>query len=253
MPSLEQTAIAPENKVVSAANLSPSHKFEVNLHDALTPDPGIKDMFHRTSRFFPYTPGGLSKILNPKTLNGFLALGGLIGPEKGLDTNRKVGLDPEEFHILVEISFGKVVVVVPGASERIPELMWIVHKDKILILLTWNALISPALDLYETLDLLTPRLDGLKVVRAGKSAEMSGWDTMVRDVMHLEPEYLISVDGIFIDGHGIKYDEPFAIGESGLLHKIPADEVFGCLKAAAEGQTKIRNTEKTWLIHYFRH
>ncbi|PHH55688.1 hypothetical protein CFIMG_008506RA00001 [Ceratocystis fimbriata CBS 114723] len=117
MPSLERMVIALETKLVSAENLSPSHKFEVNLHDALTPDPGTKGMFRRISRLFPYTPGGLSKILNPKNLNGFLALGGLIGPGKTLHTNRKVGLDLEESHISVEISFGKAVA--PGTSERV--------------------------------------------------------------------------------------------------------------------------------------
>ncbi|KAK3983866.1 hypothetical protein QBC44DRAFT_337981 [Cladorrhinum sp. PSN332] len=75
----------------------------------------------------------------------------------------------------------------------------------------------------------------VKVIRAGKSVEISIFDIMVGDVMHLFAGDMVPVDGIFIGGHGVKCDESSATGESDLLKKTAADEVFAVLQKIAEG------------------
>ena len=66
----------------------------------------------------------------------------------------------------------------------------------------------------------------VKAVRSGKSQEISVYDVLVGDVLFLEPGDIIPVDGIFIDGHNVRCDESSATGESDIMRKVPADEVF---------------------------
>lgn len=70
----------------------------------------------------------------------------------------------------------------------------------------------------------------IKVIRSGKSQEISVYDIVVGDVVHLSPGDLVPVDGIFISGHGVKCDESSATGESDLLKKTAADEVYAALE-----------------------
>jgi len=78
----------------------------------------------------------------------------------------------------------------------------------------------------------------VKVIRSGKSVEISVFDIMVGDVMHLFAGDLVPVDGIFIQGYGVKCDESSATGESDLLRKVAADEVFAALDNLARGENK---------------
>lgn len=79
----------------------------------------------------------------------------------------------------------------------------------------------------------------VKVVRSGKSQEISVFDVMVGDVMHLTTGDMIPVDGIFIDGYGVKCDESSATGESDLLKKVSGNDVFAALAdAAASGKDR---------------
>lgn len=66
----------------------------------------------------------------------------------------------------------------------------------------------------------------VKVVRSGRTEELSIYDILVGDIVLLEPGDIIPVDGIFIEGHNLKCDESSATGESDLLKKTPASEVF---------------------------
>ncbi|KAL4894006.1 hypothetical protein BDV59DRAFT_176633 [Aspergillus ambiguus] len=70
----------------------------------------------------------------------------------------------------------------------------------------------------------------VKVVRSGKTMEISVHDILVGDVMHLEPGDLVPVDGIFIEGHNVKCDESSATGESDLLRKMSGDEVYRAIE-----------------------
>ncbi len=70
----------------------------------------------------------------------------------------------------------------------------------------------------------------VKVVRSGKLQEMSIFDVLVGDVLHLETGDMIPVDGVLIEGHNIKCDESQATGESDLIRKRPADEVYAAIE-----------------------
>ncbi|KAF2736867.1 calcium-translocating P-type ATPase [Polyplosphaeria fusca] len=70
----------------------------------------------------------------------------------------------------------------------------------------------------------------VKVIRSGVSQQISVYDVLVGDVMHLEPGDVIPVDGVFIQGHNVKCDESSATGESDLLRKSASDEVFQTLE-----------------------
>lgn len=138
---------------------------------------------------FAFTPGQLNKMLNPKSLAAFAALGGLKGLEKGLRTSLTAGLSVDENQVNGRVSFEeatkslreKNVDISPPIrgdtqatgrevkgqfqdrlrvyrDNRLPEkqansiwvLIWTAYNDKILILLTIAAVVSLALGLYQT-------------------------------------------------------------------------------------------------------
>jgi len=70
----------------------------------------------------------------------------------------------------------------------------------------------------------------VNVIRSGKTMEISVFDLLVGDVVHLEPGDMIPVDGIFIEGHNVKCDESQTTGESDLIKKKPADEVYRAIE-----------------------
>lgn len=70
----------------------------------------------------------------------------------------------------------------------------------------------------------------IKVVRSGRTLEISVYDVLVGDVVQLEPGDMVPVDGILISGHGVKCDESSATGESDLLKKTSGDEVFRAME-----------------------
>ncbi|KAK3690298.1 hypothetical protein B0T22DRAFT_404769 [Podospora appendiculata] len=301
--------------------------FRVDVHDALTPDPGTEDMFVVANNKFAYAPGQLSKLFNPKSHDAYYALGGLAGLEKGLRTNRETGLSLDETTLDGAVTWedvapkgtpkygangdmepvpkaGNIASTAPEltpdqhqgnayadrrrvfSENRLPEkksktllqLAWITYNDKVLILLTIAAVVSLALGLYQSIGVKhedgAPKVEWVegvaimaaiiivvvvgtlndwqmerqfnrlnakhndrtvKVIRSGKSAEISVFDVMVGDVMHLFAGDLVPVDGVFIEGHGVKCDESSATGESDLLKKTAGDEVFAALEEVAKG------------------
>ncbi|MBE3041801.1 HAD-IC family P-type ATPase, partial [Candidatus Bathyarchaeota archaeon] len=84
----------------------------------------------------------------------------------------------------------------------------------------------------------------VKVVRSGQSVEVSVFDLLVGDVMHIETGDVIPVDGIFIDGHGVKCDESSATGESDLLKKASGDHVFQALQGLGSSEHDAKDVEK---------
>lgn len=84
----------------------------------------------------------------------------------------------------------------------------------------------------------------VKVIRSGKSVEIPISEIVVGDVMHLYTGDMVPVDGIFIDGHAVKCDESSATGESDLIKKVPADEVFEALDRMAHNNGDHPNVEK---------
>jgi Ca2+-transporting ATPase len=285
----------------------------INDKEALQPDPGTETDFEVEDNKFAFSPGQLNKLINPKSLAAFHALGGLVGLERGLRTNRQSGLSVDEVGLEGTVSFEEAVKAghdelgpvrrtktssslanPPRVSKnafsdrkrifgdnRLPEkkaktiwqLAWIAYNDKVLILLTIAAVVSLALGIYQTVS-PNPEEKGahvewvegvaivaailivvvvgalndfqkerqfvklnkkkeerfVKVIRSGKSQEISVHDVLVGDVMHLEPGDLVPVDGIFIDGHNVKFDESSATGESDIIRKTPGDEVYRAIE-----------------------
>ncbi|KAH7114134.1 hypothetical protein EDB81DRAFT_824358 [Dactylonectria macrodidyma] len=292
----------------------------VDTSDALTPDPGTEDMFRVQNSGFAFSPGQLSKLLNPKSLNAFYALGGVEGLAKGLRTDLKSGLSVDEASLDGEVAFkdvapegtpkhgtagdampestGEASAHIPPPENpnptgpfcdrkrifqdnRLPdkknksllEIAWTIYNDKVLILLTIAAVVSLALGLYQTFggehEEGAPRVEWVEgvailvaiiivvitgtfndwhmqrqfsrltkktndrtvnVIRSGKSQEISVLDVLVGDIMHLATGDIVPVDGIFIEGSAVKCDESSATGESDLLKKVPAAEVFQAIQ-----------------------
>ncbi|KAH7137229.1 hypothetical protein B0J13DRAFT_597030 [Dactylonectria estremocensis] len=276
----------------------------VDTSDALTPDPGTEDMFRVQNSRFAFSPGQLSKLLNPKSHNAFYALGGVEGLAKGLRTDLKSGLSADEASLDGEVAFEDVAPkgtpkhgtagdANPNPTglfsdrkrifrdNRLPDkknksllqIAWTTYNDKVLILLTIAAVVSLALGLYQTFggehEKGEPRVEWVEgvailvaiiivvvtgtlndwhmqrqfsrltkktndrtvnVIRSGKSQEISVLDVLVGDIMHLATGDIVPVDGIFIEGSAVKCDESSATGESDLLKKVPAAEVFQAIQ-----------------------
>lgn len=71
----------------------------------------------------------------------------------------------------------------------------------------------------------------IKVLRSGKSMLINVKETLVGDVLFLEPGEVVPVDGIFIDGHDVKCDESSATGESDALKKTGGARVSQLLQS----------------------
>lgn len=284
-------------------------------NDALKPDQGKEDDFQVDNNPFAFSPGQLSKMFNPKSLAAFYKLGGLVGIEKGLRSDRQTGLGIDETHLDGQVTFEDATANPSGKTKkddaeptaplrttdthghksqeqfldrkrvfkdnRLPEkkgksllqLMWITYNDKVLILLSIAAVVSLAIGLYQTLgtphDPAHPAVEwvegvaiivaimivvivgslndyqkerqfaklnkkkqdrDVKAVRSGKTVEISVFDILVGDVLHLEPGDMIPVDGILIEGFNVKCDESQATGESDVIRKRPADEVIAAIE-----------------------
>ncbi|TGZ76872.1 putative calcium-transporting ATPase 2 [Ascodesmis nigricans] len=306
--------------------LVPDHPSDEDANP-LRPDPNNPEAFHVEDNRFAFTPGMLGRLLNPKSLAVFRALGGMDGLEKGLRTDRTSGLNLDEVSLDGQVTFEQATghpdpnasidipvekkengVHVPHIGDgkhessafqdrlrvfgdnRLPEkkskslfeLMWIAFKDKVLILLSCAAVISLALGIYQTVGVKhkdnTPKVEWVegvaivvaivivvcvgagndyqkerqfvrlnrkkedrmvKVIRSGKSMEISVHDLLVGDVVHMEPGDMLPADGIFISGHNVKCDESSATGESDQMKKVPASEVMAQLEANAPGSHKL--------------
>ncbi|KAM0668899.1 hypothetical protein ACQRIU_002461 [Beauveria bassiana] len=318
--SYGETTVVASNSTQTDKYKSSSLSNEKIMKDdtALKPDVGTEKDFEIDNNPFAFTPGQLNKMFNPKSLTAFYQLGGLGGLEKGLRTDRKSGLSPDETHLSGHVSFdqatatGKSVKLhsegsAPVAVERtdsrasrasradeqfadryrvfrdnrlpvkkgksLLQLMWITYNDKVLILLSIAAVISLGVGLYQTFGqahepgepqvewvegvaiivaiaivvivgslndyskerqfakLNKKKQDRLvKVVRAGKTTEISVFDVMAGEVIHLEPGDLVPVDGVLIEGFNVKCDESQTTGESDIITKRSGDEVYNAIE-----------------------
>lgn len=259
---------------------------------------------------FAFTPVQLNKLLGPKSLAAYRAVGGTRGLEKGLQTDLVAGLSVDETSISRKVGLqeateyarrtkppnsgpilGQDIAVADHERKgqyhdrirvfndnRIPtkkslsiwRLFWNVFNDRILIILTIAAVVSLALGVYEAVGQTPepgegPSLDwveGLaievavvivvlvtgvndyrrekqfvalnakkedrqvKAIRSGKSVQISVFDVMVGDILHIESGDSIPADGILISGHGIRCDESSATGESDAMRKTSGQEVW---------------------------
>ena len=103
--SLESEETSPSSGSYGGDTYVPSHqrsRSDLTKHalesseEALRPDPGREEDFEVTDNRFAFSPGQLNKLINPKNLGTFYALGGLCGIEKGLRTDLHTGLSVDE-------------------------------------------------------------------------------------------------------------------------------------------------------------
>ncbi|KAF2738943.1 calcium-translocating P-type ATPase [Polyplosphaeria fusca] len=146
----------------ASAHTLESYRFD----DALTPDPGSEKDFAVLNNKFAFSPGQLNKLLNPKSLGAFIAMGGLPGLETGLRTDVDAGLSLEETELAGSVAFEEVTnheafydrkrvfnsnTLPTKKAKSFFKLMWeAYYRENVLILLTVAAVISLALGLYET-------------------------------------------------------------------------------------------------------
>ncbi|PWY86573.1 calcium transporting ATPase [Aspergillus sclerotioniger CBS 115572] len=160
----------------------------ISLSEALAPDPQYERDFHIDDNKFAFSPGQLNKLLNPKSLAAFYALGGLRGLEHGLQTDLTAGLSVDEGILSERVTFNDARDVSISKLESgrwllsqntesvhqgtptqfadryrvfgrndLPEarrkgffkLLWEAYNDKIIILLTIAAVVSLSLGVYE--------------------------------------------------------------------------------------------------------
>ncbi|RFU33301.1 hypothetical protein B7463_g3028, partial [Scytalidium lignicola] len=319
MSEMEDSVIATAQNPLT---LKKTYDHEEIIHDttALQPQPGRIEDFQVADNKFAFTLGQMSKLVNPKSLSAFYAVGGMDGLEKGLRTDRQSGLSLDEGFIDGTISLEEsrstrpVSKHLPGShpvecktpepptkhqgpdrsfadrrrifgENRLPEkipknilqLAWATYNDRVLILLTIAAVISLAVGLYQsfgqpheegeaavewiegvaiTVAILIVVVVGslndwkkerqfaklnkkkqdrtMKLIRSGKTQEVSVFDVLVGDVMHLEPGDLVPVDGVFIGGYNVRCDESSTTGESSLATKHAAASVFQSILAGED-------------------
>ena len=162
---------------------------ELSAEEALRPDKTNEKDFEPVNSPFAFSVGQLNKLLNPKSLAAYKALGGIYGLERGLKTDLMAGLSVDETSISEKISYEEatqcaksnkplgarpviaqdVVVTdheVKGQyhdrkrifmDNRLPAkkavsvwaLFWNAYNDRVLIILTIAAVISLVLGVYE--------------------------------------------------------------------------------------------------------
>ncbi|MCJ1387277.1 plasma membrane calcium [Xylographa bjoerkii] len=283
---------------------------ETTAEEALRPDKIDEKDFEVEDNPFAFSPGQLNKLLNPKSLAAYKALGGIRGLEKGLRSDIVTGLSANETTVDDKITFeeatlaekremsitrkddareayptlGQDTAALYGDRKRVYKdnrlpakkslsiwkLFWNAFNDRILLLLTAAAVISLALGVYEAVGqtpapgqpqsidwveglailvavILVVLVTGLndyqrekqfvilnakkedreiKVIRSGRTTEVSVFDIMVGDVIHLEAGDLIPADGVLIAGHSLGCDESSATGESDAMKKTTGEEVW---------------------------
>ncbi|MCJ1382658.1 plasma membrane calcium [Xylographa soralifera] len=283
---------------------------ELTAEEALRPDKIDEKDFEVEDNPFAFSPGQLNKLLNPKSLAAYKALGGIRGLERGLKTDAVVGLSADEGTIEDRITFEEATLAgkrrksiseddqTKGAKPAIQQgsielygdrkriykdnhipakkspsiwkLLWNAFNDRILLLLTAAAIISLALGIYEAVGqtpapgqprsvdwveglailvaiILVVLVTGLndyqrekqfvilnakkedrevKVIRSGRTVQISVFDIMVGDVIHLEAGDLMPADGVLIAGHRLRCDESSATGESDAMKKTTGEEVW---------------------------
>jgi len=189
--SSAETARSRAGSDVTMLKMKDQHENETFTDpDALRPVKGSEGDFNVDDNPFAFSPGQLNKLLNPKSLPAYKALGGIRGLERGLRTDLLAGLSLDETSLQGMVAFEDAVTskdstqlanlelgsnAGPVLSDRpvedryrdrirvfkdnrlpakkstgILKLIWRAYNDKILLLLTAAAVVSLALGLYTT-------------------------------------------------------------------------------------------------------
>ncbi|KAH9826640.1 calcium-translocating P-type ATPase [Teratosphaeria destructans] len=85
--------------------------------EALKPDAGAEGDFERENNPFAFAPGHMTKLLNPKSLGAFHAVGGMAGLERGLRTNKDAGLSMDESKLHGAVKFEEATTTTASPSS----------------------------------------------------------------------------------------------------------------------------------------
>ena len=152
-------------------------------------------------------------------------------------------------------------------SKGLLKLLWMAASDKVLVILTVAGVVSLAIGIYQSVRGQGPDwIEGVAIIaavtivclvtalndyqrekqfkalnkqkdeyavqvrRSGLVQEISVHDILVGDIILIEQGNIIPADGIFVSGHNIACDESASTGESDLMHKTPASQVWEALE-----------------------
>ncbi|KAF5017240.1 hypothetical protein F66182_10852 [Fusarium sp. NRRL 66182] len=121
-PRSESWSSSPSTKIGTDHDQMSRHVEALRKGDQqeiLRPDPGQEALFNVENNPFAFSPGQLGKLINPKNLAAFAALGGLAGLEKGLRTDSRAGLSVDEGRLSDHVSFEDATATSP--SEYSPK------------------------------------------------------------------------------------------------------------------------------------
>jgi Ca2+-transporting ATPase len=105
-PTLTPTSPSSTSNLLPSSNASTIIEVPQAL---LVPDPGTEADFEVDDNPFAFSPGQLNKLLNPKSLSAFQALGGVEGIATGLQSDPHSGLSVDEAAAPRQISFDEAV------------------------------------------------------------------------------------------------------------------------------------------------
>jgi len=159
----------------------------------------------QTRSFLQFLWGAYNdKVLMLLTVAAVISLG--IGLYQSLDTPRTANNPPVEWVQGVTIIIAIVVIVLVGSINDY-------QKERQFLRLSEKQ-----------------QSRYVQVIRSGKSQQISIFDILVGDLVHLELGDVVPADGIFIDGHNVRCDESSQTGESDHIHKYPAERVFQAIQ-----------------------
>jgi Ca2+-transporting ATPase len=117
-PFLTPNTLTPQVTGRSGLSSAPSSLVLEDAEHALKPDPGTEADFQvQGDNPFAFSPGQLNKLLNPKSLSAFRALGGLQGIAKGLQTDVRSGLSVDENGAPSRVTFDEAVAAASKPSS----------------------------------------------------------------------------------------------------------------------------------------
>lgn len=192
-------------------------------------------------------------LIDPKSPEELKALGGVDGICDSLKTNKETGLNEAEQNNPQRVEQYGNNTIPKQKATTIFELVWEALEDNTLRLLSAAAFVSLVLGIHENpssgwiegtailfavlivvfvtaindyqkeiqFRKLNDKKDAkdVKVIRNGVQQQIPVHQVLVGDVVEIATGDILSADGIFISGHGIKCDESGATGEPDSIKK----------------------------------
>ncbi|RAH76774.1 hypothetical protein BO86DRAFT_413615 [Aspergillus japonicus CBS 114.51] len=226
---------APDNPAIHRVAPSPLPPVNPNIMEDL-----------RAGRII-VTPGQLSTLTSTKDLAIFHSLGGLDGLAVALQTDLEHGLDDSDSATNNGTTTALDHRRATYGTNRLPapprpsslHFAWMAFNDKLMLLLTASATVNLALGIYQAVTAAAGEpsvewVEGVSILvavivieerevtvfrGAGLARQISIYEILVGDLVHVETGDVLPADGILVQGFGVQCDESSATGESELIDK----------------------------------